>query len=486
MADTSMQESATPIIEPYLASPFSTSYGSFGSRYSQPSARPPRKLSRRILPRPSDSEGEPLLTKHVVDPEEGKTIEVIIGQSTVPQTVFNSVNTLIGVGMLSLPLALKYSGWVVGTMFFLVAAVTTSYTAKLLAKCLDVDKSLLTYADLAYVSFGSRARVAISVLFCMELLASCVALVVLFADTLSALVASVSIPAFKVICGVILVPLAFLPLTLLSFTSVLGIFCCLWIVTGIFADGLLKHSGPGSLLDPSQTYVVPMAWKTLPLAYGLLMAPWGGHGVFPNIYRDMRHPAKYAGAVNVTYIFTWSLEVELAAIGYLMFGDFVRDEITSNIFLSHGYPRWLSIALVVAIAIIPLTKCPLNARPIFSTVEILLNIQPRSSPGMDDPEKSRLRLLLSKILARSCLTCVFVLIAIVEPSFDRIMSLVGSLASSLVCVVLTCCFHLKIFWSDLRGSQKVLDGTLAVSFALMGTAGTVCAFLPKSWLGAAS
>lgn len=481
-----MHEPAAPIIEPYLASPFSNSYGSVGSRFSQPSIRPPQKLSRGSLYRPSGSEGEPLLTKHVADPEESKTIEVIIGQSTVPQTIFNSVNTLIGVGMLSLPLAFKYSGWVVGMIFFLVAAITTSYTAKLLAKCLDVDRSLLTFADLAYVSFGSRARVAISVLFCMELLASCVALIVLFADTMNALIASVSIPAFKVICGVILVPLAFLPLRFLSFTSVLGIFCCLWIVTGILADGVLKRSGPGSLLDPSQTYAVPTDWRTLPLAYGLLMAPWGGHGVFPNIYRDMRHPAKYAGAVNITYIFTWSLEVVLAAIGYLMFGDFVRDEITSNIFLGHGYPRWLSITLVVAIAIIPLTKCPLNARPIFSTVEILLDIQTRTAQSVDAPEKPRLRLLLSQILARSCLTCVFVLIAIVVPSFDRIMSLVGSLACSLVCVVLPCCFHLKIFWRDLRRSQKVLDGALAVSFALMGTAGTVCAFLPKRWLGAAS
>lgn len=39
-----------------------------------------------------------------------------------------------------------------------------------------------------------------------------------------------------------------------------------------------------------------------------LLAPWGGHGVFPNIYRDMRHPHKYPRAVNTTYVFTvWDL-----------------------------------------------------------------------------------------------------------------------------------------------------------------------------------
>ena len=37
-----------------------------------------------------------------------------------------------------------------------------------------------------------------------------------------------------------------------------------------------------------------------------LKAPWGGHSVFPNIYRDMRHPVKYTRAINYTYIFTVS------------------------------------------------------------------------------------------------------------------------------------------------------------------------------------
>lgn len=50
----------------------------------------------------------------------------------------------------------------------------------------------------------------------------------------------------------------------------------------------------------------------------------------------------------------------MAIVGYLMFGGHVRDEITANIFLTKGYPEWLSIFIVIAIAIIPLTKIPLK------------------------------------------------------------------------------------------------------------------------------
>lgn len=97
-----------------------------------------------------DGERPPLLVKEVE--QDGKLVLVIDGQSTLPQTVFNSTNVLIGVGILSLPLGMKYAGWLCGTIFLAAAALVTGYTARLLAKCMDVDASLITFADLAFIS----------------------------------------------------------------------------------------------------------------------------------------------------------------------------------------------------------------------------------------------------------------------------------------------------------------------------------------------
>lgn len=432
--------------------------------------------------RTTADESQPLLVKHV-EPDEQTKVAFVIGQSTVPQTVFNSVNTLIGVGMLSLPLALRYSGWIFGLAFFTFASLATSYTSKLLAKCLDVDTSLITFADLAYISFGTRARIAVSLLFCLELVASCVALVVLFADSMNALISFWHILEYKIVCGIIIVPLAFVPMRFLSFSSVLGIMCCFLIVTGILVDGMMKPHSPGSLRDPAPTFATPVDWRTLPLSFGLLMAPWGGHSVFPNIYRDMRHPMKYSKAINYTYTFTFSLEIVITVIGYLMFGDKVHDEITSNIFITPGYPRWLSYVIAIAVGIIPLTKVPLNARPIYSTCEFFLGLTKQSHVGL----RQRRSALSQSVLAfavRLAITTLFVVIAILVPSFDRIMALLGSLACSLVCVVLPCSFHLKIFGKQLTVKQKLVDSFLIAIFITGGVAGTVCACLPKRWLGA--
>ncbi|RAQ99818.1 vacuolar amino acid transporter 1 [Stemphylium lycopersici] len=455
-------------IEPSLSSPFGasygTGYGSLSSRVNESSMRHAGRLfteqQMKGVAEP-EQEREPLLVKQVE--EDGHVINVVVGQSTLPQTIFNSVNVLVGVGLLTLPLALKYSGWLIGMVFLAWSAVVTGYTAKLLAKCLDVDGSLITFADLAYVSYGSKARVAVSILFSLELLAACVALVVLFADSMDALIPGWDVFQWKLVCGVILIPLSFLPLRFLSFTSILGVMSCFGITLAIWVDGLAKPDAPGSIRQPMTQYLFPDNWMTVPLSIGLLMSPWGGHSVFPNIYRDMRHPYKYRKAVNVTYIFTYIIDVGMACAGILMFGDGVREEVTSNIFLTEGFPKGISVFIAICIAIIPLTKIPLNARPIVSTLEVLFGLDTRSLAmsssidGMDGLTRGAL-----KIFLRVITIVIFVVIAIVFPSFDRIMTLLGSVACFSICIILPLMFHLKLFGKEISRREKILNWVLIV------------------------
>lgn len=74
----------------------------------------------------------------------------------------------------------------------------------------------------------------------------------------------------------------------------------------------------------------------------------------------MRHPYKYSKGVNITYTFTFALDLSMAVVGLLMFGNDVRDAITSNILRTDGYPPVLSVMIAICISIIPLTKIPLK------------------------------------------------------------------------------------------------------------------------------
>lgn len=125
-------------------------------------------------------------------------------------------------------MGLKYAGWVCGLIALVLCAAITSWTAKLLAKCMDLDPTMITFSDIAYISFGRKARIMTAVLFTFELLAACVALIVLFADSLALLFpGTLSVTEWKVVCSIILIPLQFAPLSLLSFTSFIGVVSCL-------------------------------------------------------------------------------------------------------------------------------------------------------------------------------------------------------------------------------------------------------------------
>lgn len=96
----------------------------------------------------------------------------------------------------------------------------------MLAKCISrLDKGRGSYGDVAHAAFP-RLRSLITVLFSMELLGACVALFVLFADTLHDLIPGTNKVYLKIFAGFLLTPLSFLPLKVLSFNSVLGIVSC--------------------------------------------------------------------------------------------------------------------------------------------------------------------------------------------------------------------------------------------------------------------
>lgn len=225
------RDPASALLSAYDTSSFGrslgTSYGTISSRVSETTRQRTLELhhEHRAINAEPPPGTEPLLVKQV-EHEDGTKENIIVGQSTVYQTIFNSVNVLIGVGLLSLPLGIKHAGWLIGLSFLCFSAGATAYTAKILAKCSDIDHSIVTYGDLAYVSFGHRARLITSLLFCLELLGACVALVVLFGDSLDVLIPGFGLVRWKIICGIILMPLSFIPLRFLSVTSILGIISC--------------------------------------------------------------------------------------------------------------------------------------------------------------------------------------------------------------------------------------------------------------------
>jgi len=343
---------------------------------------------------------------------DGQWIKIRVGRSTQPQTVFNSINVLIGIGILSLPLAFQYSGWAFGSVLFAFSGAITLYTTILLARCMEADHSLGTYGDISYYAFGDGARVAVTSLFLLELFGIAVALTLVFADSLHVLFPQVSLLSFKTLSFFVFLPLAFLPLHLLSYSSIVGIIGSTSLLIILIATGVHTSLQPGSLLNPLPTSLFPENPWTFPLSIGLFMSVWGGHPVLVQLYRDQRHPWKFASSMTISWAVTFLVDTSMGVVGLLMFGRHIADEVTQSALSVDHYPLSIKYAILVICAAVPITKHPILLQPVSATFDRALGIDKSETRG---PRLARMGVRLLVVF-------VPFIISIFFPNFDRIMA----------------------------------------------------------------
>ncbi|XBW35645.1 hypothetical protein QEN19_001218 [Hanseniaspora menglaensis] len=410
-----------------------------------------------------------------------KTVIKLVGQSTQPQTIFNSVNVLIGIGVFALPLGLKYSGWVFGIPMLALFAISTFFTADLLSRCLDTDPSLISYGDLGYASFGSSGRALISLLFSLDLLGAGVSLFILFGDSLNALFPHITATQFKIYGFFLICPLSFVSLNILSNVSLLGIGSTLGTIFIILLCGIWKFDSPGSLIHPSKTSLWPKNYHDLCLSIGLLSACWGGHAIFPNLKNDMRHPHAFKSCLKYTYLITSITDIGTAILGYLMFGESVDNEITKNILNNNGYPKFVYYTISTLMSLIPLAKTPLNCLPIVSILDMLTQskqaaaentfndddlaieseeeedtITPKNSNSSDIYEKKTKKKTIFSILNKIFVNALFLGTSVIFPEFDKILALLGAGLCFIICFILPCLFYMRMCSDEIKIWEKNL------------------------------
>ncbi|KAI7872399.1 transmembrane amino acid transporter protein-domain-containing protein [Spinellus fusiger] len=408
--------------------------------------------------------------EYQIDPHGSYSLQ----KSSFTQSIFNSINILMGIGILALPLGFKCAGWVVGISVFVFCCVLTNYTAKLLAKCLDADLDSRTYGDMGAAAFGIRGRVGVTLLFITELITSSVALVVLLGDGIDSLFPGYSPFFIRILSFLLLTPMLFLPVRHLSYTSLLGIISAFSIIFVIIVDGLSKPDAPGSLHEPADTEMWPSDWMTVPLSFGLIMAGFAGHAVFPTVYRDMDSPKKYSTMVNWTYVATAIVYFGVASCGYLMFGSQTMQEITQNIMSVPEYNQTLNRLAVWLIAMNPVAKYGLTLNPINLSWQIFLF---RNTSLEQWCAKSTWREPTLTFIGKIAMSCFIIGLAYAIPDFDKLMSLLGAFFSFVISGIFPLICHLKLFGDTLSGPEKLLNYTLLFIASSMAISGTIWSFL---------
>ncbi|PIL32046.1 transporter [Ganoderma sinense ZZ0214-1] len=396
------------------------------------------------------------------------------GQSTFAQTLLNAVGVLLGIGMLSQPFAFACAGWIWGTLLIIGYGIVSCYTAKILARVVLEDPHIRSYADIGRKVFGPRSVPVISLLFGLELFTVSVALVTLYGDSLHTVIPTYPSDTFKILGLVILIPAVLMPLSVLSFASIIGIFSLMAIIGIIIFDGFTKVDSPGSLWSPAATSLGIDNYRELGIAFGLFMAGFSGHAVIPTLARDMADPSRFDEMINWAFATATSVYVLLGIIGYIMFGNAVSDEFSLDLMKYNVHPALNSIA-VWGLVVTPLSKYALTSRPLNITVEILLGIDGafEVAAGVTRTAPQRVKAVLVAI-ERIVLAVAAVTISILVPEFASVMAVLGATFSFLMCVIGPLCAKIALN----GGLRKCgwTDATLLVITASMAVWGSICAF----------
>ncbi|KAF4318955.1 hypothetical protein BBO99_00006924 [Phytophthora kernoviae] len=400
------------------------------------------------------------------------------GTSSFKDAVFNAINVLLGVGVLSSPFSLRSSGWLIGVPLFLFFTLVTNHTAKLLGKCLDYQEGMTTYPDIGEAAFGTKGRVIVGITFFAELFTACAMFNVLIGDTLAALIPSFTETQLTIMAFLLIMPSMWTThMSMLSYFSILGIlssFFCLYtiIYVGFAIDTDAPGYTMGSLLQPQYVQVIGDLDR-IPLSIGLTMVAFGGHSVFPSICSSMRNKEEYPRVLNLSYFIVGLVYGAIELAGYLMYGTATQKEITLNLIAT--YPGMLTQMVVWTIALNPMSKIAITLHPIaLALEEFMLSPTQKRDAARNKAGKG---LVVYRAAIRTTLGMAALCCALFVPHFARVTSFLGAFFAMLVSVFLPCVCYLKLFKHRLSNGEIALNSGLAAISIVLMFFGTIASFL---------
>ena len=443
-------------------------------------------FSGNISIAPSGSSGARPLT-HETDPADAsraspRATDVArpAGTSSTAQAMANSVNILLGVGLLSVPYALKQGGWA-GLGVLGLLGVVTNYTGKALIRVqargslMDANakggrRPLTSYEDIGEAAFGAGGRAFITTVLYTELLGTCALFFILEGDHLSLLFDGTkylthSSQWWQCASASVMIPTLWLAdLSSLSYVGALGAVASVSLV-GVVAFQLVAVDGfPFDAMPPGSETTALAHVSTLPVSFGLLAFVFAGHAVFPAIYASMAEPEEYEPMLDRTYVIVGVMCAVIGTAGYAMYGDAVKDEVTLN--LPAGAASTAALGLI---AVNPFSKFALTMDPVARGLERILT----EKDG--DLEDNASRSLLKARALRTALGLGALATAAKVPFFAVVMSLIGSFLTLTVSVIFPAACHLKVFEDELTARERRTDWAVMILGGFCVVAGSASA-----------
>ncbi|KAK6458603.1 vacuolar amino acid transporter 7 [Scheffersomyces xylosifermentans] len=402
------------------------------------------------------------------------------GASTISSSI-SLVKTIIGAGLLSMPLAFSTDGIVAGIFIILLAAVTSGYGLFLQAYTSKyVPTGHATFFNLCSVTYPTLS-VVFDIAIAVQCFGCALSYLVLIGDITPTIITYVPYvdpehhrTFWILVSTIICVPLSFLKnLDSLKYTSILGlvaIFYMSLLVIGHFLIGDVPSELKGDIV------LIPPTVTGIFSTFSIIVFAFTGHQNMFSIVNEARDKSltSLTGLVNLAILISAVLFIVVGLAGYLTFGD----KVNGNVILS--YPNaWTTSLGRFCIVFMVIFSFPLMIHParisvnnIYYWTKINLFHQPESEEATAPPSESTgllsatethesLEIAATKaqshivpfpdnvfIIITAALLIAGYILAITIKSFALVLAIVGATGSTAISFILPGLFGWKLIGSE--------------------------------------
>ncbi|CAL1390205.1 unnamed protein product [Linum trigynum] len=381
--------------------------------------------------------------------------------TTFIRTCFNAINSISGVGILSMPFALSQGGWLSLALLFLVS-ILSLYTGLLVQRCMEGDLLVKTYPDIGERAFGAKGRVTVSIYLYLTLYLLAVEFLILEGDNLNKLFPN---KVFRLVGGlilqgkqafVLLTALVILPTTWLRSLGVLAYVSIGGVVASVALAGCVSWVGAVDGVGFGESTGRLLRLETLPNAVSLFTFGFSAHSVFPTLCNSMRDRTQFSKVLLIGFLVTSLTYGWTAIVGCLMYGDHTKSPITLNLPVG----RISSKIAIYTTLVNPVTRYAIVITPIANAIEERYIFSTNYSQ-------------LLSILMRTLILVSTVVVALTVPFFGYIMAFMGSTLSVMGTMLLPCLCYIRIKESGRRlGLEFMVIVGILIFGVVVGVVGT--------------
>ena len=415
------------------------------------------------------SDYDPQYEKYIEYPEDGDGQNLdsdIKGKDSIKASGAQIANTIMGAGILSIPIIMRYLGLLLGIIFIIFLAFCTIYSVFILIRCHEITGKN-GFSMLGKITMGKFGSILIKVIIIINNLGFCIAYFRIFGEVVQTIIQGWVSPEsfwannwhnfiYIIICSFIMFSFIFIKnLSALKKVAYMGVSVVLIFSLGLTL--LFIHKGIHHYLDSNISWIFlkpncsfSEAFHVIPSVFLAFLFQFNVFPIYLSLKEKNLETMMKATKIGVGYSLFIFLIVGI--VGFLLYGLNMNDTLLNN--FSDDMTKFRDISgfikfLIIIISVSFVTTC-LTSFPILylSLRENFVNSLIFCMKNMNIKEKkdNNKNFINEKglLIITVALYILIIVMAIVLPKLKTIFSIVGATAGTFIAFILPNLFYIRI------------------------------------------